>query len=219
MGTCEFRDDVAVQLLGGLTAEESLRVDQHVRGCDECAQQRRELSIVRSLLDTLPAEPMPVAPAELGDLVVERLVSADHDRRRRDLRMGLLGAAAAAVIAVVVVVAVGFFRSDASTQELSLVTPAAAPNAWGQVNLHPRVDGTIVDLEAGDLPVDGARYEARVVDPNGAVLASQEFVVDTDGWAQVLLATSRPMQPGDTVEVAALAGDQPITVLSCRCEV
>lgn len=218
MGTCEFRDDVAAQLFGGLTAEESLRVDQHVRGCDECSQQRRELSIVRSLLDTLPGEPMPEAPADLGDVVVERLVASGRDRRR-DVRMALLGAAAAAVVAVLVVVAVGFFRSDSSVQELSLVTPAAAPKAWGQVNLHPRVDGTIVDLEAGDLPVDGTRFQARVVDPSGSVLASQEFDVDTDGWAQVLLATSRPMQPGDTVEVAALTGDQAVTVLSCRCEV
>ncbi len=216
MGTCEFRDDVAAQLLGGLDTEESLRVDQHVRTCDACAQHRRELSIVRSLLDSLPAEPMPAVPADLGDVVVERMVTSGRDRRR-DVRMALLGAAAAAVVVIVAIVAMGLLRSDSSAQELSLVTPAAAPKAWGLVNLHERVDGTIVDLEAGDLPVDGTRFQARVVDPSGSVLAAQEFVVDTDGWAQVLLATTRPMQPGDTIEVAALTGDQPVTVLSCRC--
>ena len=158
MGTCELRDDVAAQLLGGLTAEESLRVDQHVRGCDECAQHRRELSLVRSLLDTLPSEPMPAVPADLGDVVIERMVSADHDRRRRDWRMALLGAAAAAVIAVVAVVAIGLLPVGRVGAGVVGGHPPRCAERVGQANLHPRIDSTIVDLEAGDLPVDGARF-------------------------------------------------------------
>src|SRR5690242_18601899 len=49
--TCDFRDDVAAQLLGGLPPAEALQIDQHVLGCDACAQYRSRMTIVRTLLD------------------------------------------------------------------------------------------------------------------------------------------------------------------------
>ena len=75
--------------------------------------------------------------------------------------------------------------------------------------------GQFVDLEAGDLPVDDSRYELRVLGDGETVLASQPFTVDTDGWAQVLLATSRPIAQGDAVEVVRVDGDRRVPVLRC----
>ncbi len=107
-------------------------------------------------------------------------------------------------------------ESMTTAQDLELVASDVAPDAWGIVVLHPRVDGTIVDLEAGDLPTGNARY-AVTVNGNDSVLASQTFTADRDGWAQVLLATSRLMQPGDTIEVKRLDTAQPVIVLRCKC--
>ena len=215
--TCERRHDVAALLLGALPTDEALRVEQHVLGCDPCSEQRRELSVVRTLLDSVDQWVIDDVPAELGDDVVARLVSTRQYRRRHDVYLVLLGAAAAVLLMVAGFVVMRHDNGSVAGQDLELVASDLAPEAWGIVVLHPRIDGTIVDLEAGDLP-DRGRY-AVTVNGNGSVLASQTFSVDSDGWAQVLLATSRPMQPGDTIEVKRLDAAEPVTVLRCECGV
>ena len=216
--TCEHRHDVAALLLGALPTDEALHVEEHVLRCDECSEQRRELSVVRSLLDSVDPWVVEDVPADLGDDVVARLVTTPQHRRRHDVYLVLLGAAAAVVLLVAGFVIVRPDSGSVAGQDLELVASDLAPNAWGIIVLHPRVDGTIVDLEAGDLPTDGAKY-AVTVNGNDSVLASQTFSVDRDGWAQVLLATSRPMQPGDTIEVKRLDTAEPVTVLRCECVV
>ena len=216
--TCEHRDDVAALLLGALPTDEALHVEEHVLRCDECSEQRRELSVVRSLLDSVDPWVVEEAPADLGDDVVARLITTRQHRRRHDAYLVLLGAAAAVVLLAAGFVIVRPDSGSVAGQDLELVASDLAPNAWGIIVLHPRVDGTIVDLEAGDLPTDGAKY-AVTVNGNDSVLASQTFSVDRDGWAQVLLATSRPMQPGDTIEVKRLDTAEPVTVLRCECVV
>lgn len=214
MATCDRRDDVAVLLLGGCSPDEALEIEQHIVGCDVCARHRRELGIVRSLLDVVDdAPPLDVAPADLREDVVARMVAST--RRRRDVGMALLGAAAALLLVVGAAVAVRAVRAPQGEHDLELVAAEAAPDAWAIVTLHERIDGTIVDLEAGDLPVDQARYELRVVDPSASVLGAEPFTVDVDGWAQVLLATTRPMQEGDTIEVVRIDGGRQVAVLRC----
>ena len=218
--TCEHRHDVAALLLGALPTDEALHVEEHVLRCDECSQQRRELSVVRSLLDSVDPWVVEAVPADLGDDVVARLVTTRQHRRRHDVYLVLLGAAAVLVLMVagLVIVRPDSGSAVAHAQDLELVASNLTPNAWGIIVLHPRVNGTIVDLEAGDLPTDGAKY-AVTVNGNDSVLASQTFSVDRDGWAQVLLATSRPMRPGDTIEVKRLDAGEPATVLRCECVV
>lgn len=214
MAICERRDDVAVLLLGGLSADEALDVEQHILTCDACSRHRRELGIVRSLLDVVAeVPPLDIAPTDLREEVVARMVASS--RRRRDVAMALVGAAAALLLFVGAAVVFGIVRDPRGEHDLELVAAEAAPDAWAVVTLHERIDGTIVDLEAGDLPVERARYELRVVDPSASILGAASFTVDVDGWAQVLLATSRPMQEGDTIEVVRIDGDQPVPVLRC----
>lgn len=214
MATCDRRDDVAVLLLRGCSPDEALEIEQHIVGCDVCARHRRELGIVRSLLDVVDdAPPLDVAPSDLREDVVARMVAST--RRRRDVGMALLGAAAALLLVIGATVVVRFVGGSEGEHDLELVAAGAAPDAWAIVTLHERIDGTIVDLEAGDLPVDQARYELRVVDPSASVLGAEPFTVDVDGWAQVLLATTRPMQEGDTIEVVRIDGGRQVAVLRC----
>lgn len=217
---CEHRDEVAAQLLGGLTAQEALRLDQHVLICDSCAQHRRELSVVRGLLDTVDGDAALVAPSDLGPQVVAAMLAVPQRRPARDFRMVLLGAAAAVVLLVGGFVAFRAARTDTDTdahpQKMQLVAGSPAPSAWATVNLHPRADGTIVDVEAGDLPHPGTDYALRVTGA-GEVLGTQNFTVNTDGWAQVLLATSRPLHKGDMIEITEVKTAGPVTVLRCSC--
>ena len=216
--TCEHRHDVAALLLGALPTDEALRLEEHVLRCDACSEQRRELSVVRSLLDSVDPWIVDDVPADLGDDVVAHLITTRQHRRWHDVHLVLLGAAAAVALMLAGFVIVRPDRGSVAKQDLELVASDLARGAWGTIVLHPRVNGTIVDFEAGDLPSDGAAY-AVTVNGKDSVLASQTFTVDGDGWAQVLLATSRPMQPGDTIEVTRLDTANPVTVLRCKCVV
>jgi hypothetical protein len=218
---CDHRDDVAAALLGALTPEEVVRVDQHVLHCDSCAQHRRELSVVRALLDTMETDEALTPPADLGPHVVAAMVALPQRRPARDFRMALLGAAAAIILAVGGFLVVRATRSTPpSSHPMQLVAPAAAPSAWATVAFHPRstgASGTIVDLEAGDLPHSGAMFSVKVTGAGG-VLGAQDFTVNNDGWAQVLLATSRPLHKGDMIEVTQRTNSgAPVTVLRCSC--
>ena len=220
--TCDRRDAVAALLLGGLPAVEAVRVEEHLLGCDECAALRRELSIVRTMLDTLDRSAEPpadlMAAAALPDDAEVAAVTAVRQRRsRRELRFALVAAAAAFVVGVV---PVGLWAAAHRDRAVSveLAGTALAPDAWATVRFVPRTEGTIVDVEAGDLPTTGGRYAVTVTSGDG-VLARQEFTVDTDGWAQVVLATTRPVRRGDSVQVQRLDGARQVTVLSCDCTV
>ena len=217
---CERRDDVAAALLGALTPDEIVRLDQHVLHCDACAQHRRELSVVRALLDTMETDTALAPPADLGPHVVAAMLAAPQRRPARDFRIALVGAAAAVLLLVGGFVVLRTTRTPSSiTRPMQLVAPAAAPSAWATVSLHPRSTGavgTIVDIEAGDLPHSGDTFSVKVSGA-GQVIGAQDFTVNTDGWAQVLLATSRPLRRGDMIEVTQRTTAGAFTVLRCSC--
>lgn len=215
--TCRRRDDVGALLLGALPDDDALELEAHILECEDCAAQRRELSIVRTLLDSFDPSVVDEPPAEVGERAVARMMATAQHDRRRDARMMLLGAAAALVVVLGVIGAVRLGSSPSNgAQDLALVAPSKAPDAWAQAKLHPRGEGTIVDLEAGDLPRDGADYVATVKSPD-AVLASQTFKAADDGWAQILLATTRPIRDGDVIEIARVDDGEPVTVFRCEC--
>ena len=226
---CEFRDVVAAHLLGGLPGREAVQIDRHVLGCDSCAQYRRQMSIVRTLLDNLDRPPLDAdghlvgaltdsePPADLVEAGVAQMIGRRQRRPLRDWRVFLAGVAAATILGVVPVSTYAWIHRPARAT-LRFVGTAAAPQAWGEVKLHPRTDGTIVDFEAGDLPDPGGRF-AITVTAGGSVLARQEFRADTDGWGQVLLATDRPLSARYTIDVQRLDGPSSVTVLRCRCSI
>ena len=220
--TCDQRDSVAALILGGLPPADAVRVEEHLLGCDECAALRRELTIVRTMLDTLDRSAEP--PAELlaaaalpDDAEIAAVTAVRQRRSRRELRFALVAAAAAFLVGVVPVGLWAAAHRDRSVS-VELAGTALAPDAWATVRFVPRAEGTIVDVEAGDLPTSGGRYAVTVTRADG-VLAQQEFTVDPDGWAQVVLATDQPVRSGDSVSVVRVDGSGPETVLTCGCTV
>jgi hypothetical protein len=230
--TCDFRDDVAAQLLGGVPPAEALRIDQHVLGCDTCAGYRRQMTIVRTLLDgadrdlldptatpgsDLPDPPEPQLTPRHADETIHRMLQARHEHRQTGRLVPFLAGVAAAVLVGVLPLA-GYawtHRSD-DPASIELVGTAAAPGAWGEVTLHSRVDGTIVDFEAGNLPRDPGRYQVTVKS-HDTVLAQQDLTVSTDGWGQIVLATTQPLERDYTITVTRRDGPRLTPVLTCRC--
>lgn len=222
--TCDRRDDVAALILGGLPPAEALAVEEHLLGCDECAAERRELAIVRSMLDTLD-RPGAGPPADLladvaapPDAEIAAVTGVRQHRSRRDVRLLTVAVAAAFLVGLLPPTVWLATHRETGPGPVELAGTAAAPDAWATVRFVPRTEGTIVDVEAGDLPTTGGRY-AVVVSGRDGELARQEFAVDPDGWAQVVLGTPRPVAPGDTVLVQRVDGGAPVTVLSCNCTV
>jgi len=85
------------------------------------------------------------------------------------------------------------------------------------VKLHPRTDGTIVDFEAGNLPTGPGHYEVSVL-AHDTVLAKQDLTVSTDGWGQLVLATTQPLDGRYTITVTRHDGPHLTTVLTCQCK-
>lgn len=225
--TCEYRDALAAHLLGGVHSSEAVELDQHVLGCESCSRYRREMSIVRTLLDTLdtdgadpvprPENPLATAepPAVLADISVARMMARRQRHSLRDIRLFCAGVAAATVLGALSVSAYTWTHTTTPTTLQFVATPAA-PKAWGEAKLHPRASGTIVDFEAGDLPRLAGPYVITIT-ADGVIMARQEFSPDTDGWAQVVLATDQPIPSGYAIAVERLDGPRHISVLDCQC--
>ncbi|WP_088288303.1 anti-sigma factor [Kineosporia sp. A_224] len=217
-----MQESVAALLLGGLPPREAVRVEEHLLGCDECAATRRELAIVRTMLDTLDradagAPGDLVAAAALPDEAeIAAVTGVRQHRGRREIRLAVVAAAAAFLVGVLPAGLWIATHRDA-TVSVQLAGTVLAPDAWATVRFLPRAEGTIVDVEAGDLPTSGGRYAVTVSSPGGGVLARQEFTVSPDGWAQVVLATTEPVGNGGIVTVDRVDGPAPGTVLDCRC--
>lgn len=220
--TCDQQHSVAALLLGGLPPAEAIRVEEHLLGCDECAATRRELAVVRAMLDVLdrsgvePPGALVSAAATPDDAQIAAVTSVRQRRGRPEIRLAVVAAAAAFLIGFVPA-GVWVATHHDSTTSVQLAGTALAPDAWATVRFLPRAEGTILDVEAGDLPTDGGRY-AVTVSARGGVLARQEFTVSPDGWAQVVLATDEPVDGAGTVTVERVDGTTAGTVLRCRCK-
>lgn len=86
----EIRALLALAAAGALDAEEQRRMDEHLRGCDDC---RRELAGWREIAAGLTSLPMPDVPATLSWQTRTRVASehaARIARRRHRLLLALL---------------------------------------------------------------------------------------------------------------------------------
>jgi hypothetical protein len=109
-GTCEtWRELIAMQVLGALTADEQTGLNAHLEGCAGCQDVARELADTAAMLqfvDPAAVEPTAHVSADLSERVLGDLRRAgERERRRRRtsiVSLCLTGAAAAALILAVV---------------------------------------------------------------------------------------------------------------------
>lgn len=182
-------------MLGGLEPAESAAVEAHLTGCADCRAEHVSLAGLPALLARVSLEEVEAAadepaPSETGLRRLLDRIGAERARRRRRVRLALVGAAAAAVIFAAGGVAVGaelLDRPDGpgpdaevwsavdDTTDVSL-TATLEPFGWGT-----KVDAVMNGLQAGDICL------IRVVDRDGKAWDAGSWLVGDDAkdlrWA------------------------------------
>jgi hypothetical protein len=217
---CPEIEQVGVYVLGALEPDEREAYAAHLETCDECRKEYEQLAHLPALLDLVAPERMPVVPfAPAGG--EERLVaslretSRRHRRRTAVLAAGTALAGAAAAAVAILGFGVGTEAQPTPTIELAPTALAASGNAWATAKLHDRAAGSIVDFEAGGLPVStgGDRYVVYVRE-NGKTVAKASFRVDPDGWAQVAMTSGERVYPDAQLEVRRDMPGEPLVMKS-----
>jgi hypothetical protein len=92
----DVRPELSARLDGELDRDKAAAVDQHVRGCADCAGFETRLRAVRRAVRVSPAEEVP----DLTDRIMERVAAERSPRSVRwpHVRTGLVAAAAAALL-------------------------------------------------------------------------------------------------------------------------
>jgi hypothetical protein len=140
-----FLEDDAAYVMGALSPEDRRSFEEHLLGCERCAQSVAELSGMTSSLNLVPlarvlqpgSDHEPPPPELLSSL----MKAARAERRRRSLWLVASGAVAATVIAVAVVIGIsdtGPGRGATTSQAMTAVRPVpvtatlqVTPTDWG----------------------------------------------------------------------------------------
>ncbi|MEV7612633.1 zf-HC2 domain-containing protein [Streptomyces sp. NPDC089799] len=90
-------------VLGVLDEDEARRVEEHVKGCEECRREVATLREMEAALGEVPPEAFLDGPPQGGDLMLQRTLRQVRGERARDgrRRAALVGLAAAAALAAV----------------------------------------------------------------------------------------------------------------------
>lgn len=135
--SCRFAHLDGAYVLGSLAPAERAEFAGHLRGCDECAQQVRELAGLPGLLSRIPADvledPPPAQP--VPDTLLPALVAAaGREQRRRTTRLVGLTAAAVAVVALATAGVTNVLRDD----DVPTAAPPATPTATSEPTAAPQ---------------------------------------------------------------------------------
>lgn len=163
-------------VLDALSSEEQAEVREHLRTCEACRAEERDVRQAHEYLTDLAATAEPPPPDLKGHVF--------RELPRRRTRSAPLLAAAAAVVAFVVL---GLFTSGlpdflATETATALEGTELAPKASGELRLEQEDTNTSAELEARDLPrtKEGEYYELWFSKEGGRVSAGT-FTVDESG--------------------------------------
>ncbi|PKQ25182.1 MAG: hypothetical protein CVT64_11255 [Actinobacteria bacterium HGW-Actinobacteria-4] len=192
-----FADWDAAYVLGSLTPDDRAAYESHLDACARCQDAVAELAPMPGLLTRArplieDAEPLPVPPSNLIDLVQAR-----ERQRVRTLRQRVIAATAAvaAVVAIAVAVPIALSQSPVPTAVVAMA-PVGSTSLTASVALTEQEWGTALAMDC----VYGADALAR--SPYGA--AGGIFVlwvIDDAGEASQV--STWAAAPGDTVSLTA----------------
>ena len=210
-GDCgHLRTDLGGYVLGGLTAEETRAVEAHLRTCEDCRAELRELRDLPGLM-ALAREPSSEAP----DLLRARVLAALPPRRPRRRTLWAV-AAALGLGAVAGALGAPGWLSDRGPESPSPesvpasavveVIPGEGFSASGRMTVQTVEGRTHVSLDLQgleDLP-QGAVYEAWLSRPDrDEPVSIGQFAADHAGSASVRLWADGPTSEYDSMWVTA----------------
>ena len=205
--SCEFADRDGCYVLGALSPAERLEFEEHLAGCEECAQAVRELAGLPGLLARVDPTVLeqPVADDPVPDTLLPALVRAVRRTRQRRV-LATCGLAAAALVVAVVPLAVRGSQdgrapsagsppsSSASAAPDALVmAPVAHAPVRAKVSFASVAWGTRLDLRCTYAPPDGhERYQLPRTVTYGLFVTTREGTVEQVGtWRSLRGQTMR----------------------------
>jgi anti-sigma-K factor RskA len=151
------REALAAYVVGSLDPAERRAVEQHIRGCRDCADELARLTPLPGLLGRVSEQEarsdLLVPARDLLDGVIRRLAEHERTLRRQVRRWRTVAMAACIAAAVVAVVAVEPWSSEPDRLVVEAEPVATVATATtGEVAAIAWEWGTTVELEAADLP-------------------------------------------------------------------
>ncbi|MFW6724937.1 zf-HC2 domain-containing protein [Streptomyces sp. MAR4 CNY-716] len=185
--TGQRHPDVGAYAIGALEQDEAERFEEHLAGCERCADALAELVPVADMLADVPP-PQEPPPGGLDRLLTE--LTAVRARQRQVRRKLVVAVTAAAVVAVAapVVTAVVLTgdepaaeqrRADVSGQEVRAVDPETGVEA--RIGLRPVTWGTSVDLDLRGV-TGPRRCDLQAVGKDGSHETVTSWGVPADGY-------------------------------------
>jgi anti-sigma-K factor RskA len=217
----EIQEQIPLYAIGGLTAEESARVAEHLRVCSSCRALLSEYQLVADeLLETVPVQ---VAPARLG-VRLQNLVQADERRAARtasrplrrmrfweqSVRVPRWALALLLVTSLFALGAAGFFAFQSSSRDASapllmqlltardlrfveLTSAVGTPSNKGILCVQPENSAALLWLY--NLPSLDAEHVYQIwLREDDARISGGTVRVDQDGRAVAVIHAPRPLK-------------------------
>jgi hypothetical protein len=147
-----FKGLIALEAVGRLPDAERFELLSHLDGCHDCCKDQRDLGELSALLPAANLGDLgeETVPSSLPTKVLGRLhLEARRDRRARDLRYVLGGAAAAAVVAIALVLSLGGNGGPATSLTVALT---GEPGVHASLRFTTEAWGTALHLEESGQP-------------------------------------------------------------------
>jgi predicted anti-sigma-YlaC factor YlaD len=166
--SCEkWREAIAMNLFGDLSANEAAGLAAHLEGCADCRAVAGEFAETYRMLgfvDPTNVTPTASVPPELTDRVLRGLHEGGrHLRRRQQVRASVIGISVAAAAALALVVVFGLHSTPPAQRTLAL---RGTPTVNATAVLSARSWGTALALHERGLP-GGSVYTVSMETANG----------------------------------------------------
>jgi Putative zinc-finger len=209
-----FRGLLAMEVVGQISAEDTVALSAHLDGCPECRQEAADLRAVAAILPAAQLahlQGQEMAPGlELERAVLVSLESgARRSIRRRRMRYVAAGAVAAGIVAIALVLTVS--PSPSSGQNVALHGTGTGTGAVrASVRLTAQSWGTAVDLEESGQP-GGQVLTVSMRTASGSWWTAGTYRTVQGKDVHVTMACALPLSDIETVYIKDRAGQ---TVLS-----
>lgn len=170
-------------LLGGLSAAERNRFEQHLSGCARCRTELADTAPIPGLLRRAAAPARPTPPSLLPRLQAE--IVRGRRRRQRLTAIAGLGAAALAIAAVVVAAQ----PAATPTGRNIALSSATGFHVHGVARLEPKPWGTAMVLDISGLPPQQT-FQLTVTKTRGQVESAATWSSTPGGHVVVQGASS-----------------------------
>lgn len=198
----QLRELLGAYLLGGLSDQDTSRVEQHIAECDDClAALGRQAPVMDLLRQRRPAdEHQPTG--RLDTLLAAVRTEREADKPRRVRRWVAATAAGLLLVAGVGLgIAIGRITDTGTGVDMSIaVSPAAGAGVSGEATFTQQPWGTAVSISVRGMPANGP-FSLRAHGVRGRIEQAATWGTASNDAIQVTGAISMPIPMVESIAV------------------